>query len=563
MSYSNKTYSRQAKSMNTRSTPQMQPTPGKTEHVNNAGGYGFKITKWEQLNRFLILGSESGTYYVGEKKLTRDNAKNVESCIMEDGRRVVDIVVAISDSGRAPKNDAALFVLAMCAGLGNESVRKYALENLPKVARIGTHLFHFAEYVQEFRGWGHGLRKAIANWYTEKDTNKLALQLVKYQSRDGWSHQDLIRLSHPKTSDADKNLALRWAVKGSDSLAEVYTSRWKVDVPQFDPLSTIYAFERVKSVMDEKDIIRLVQYYKLPLEAVPTEKQTRGVLASAIPHLGITALIRNLGRYSKEGILTATSDETKMIVKKLTDIEELRKGRVHPLNVLFALTTYASGHGFRGGNTWDVISKLVDALNEAFYLSFGLVTPTGKRIRLALDISGSMFFETSKIAGTNLFAGEAAAAMAMVTARTEKDYDIVGFSNTGNRPSAWHGYNSGLMPLDISPTRRLDDICNYTRNLPFGGTDCALPMVDALEKKLEFDLFCTITDSESWSGNIKPFQALKQYRDAMGIPAKLVVIGMTATDITIADPDDAGSLDIVGFDTATPQIISDFAIGNM
>ena len=45
----------------------------------------------------------------------------------------------------------------------------------------------------------------------------------------------------------------------------------------------------------------------------------------------------------------------------------------------------------------------------------------------------------------------------------------------------------------------------------------------------------------------------------MGIGAKLVVIGMVSNGFTIADPNDAGMLDVVGFDTATPSIITDFA----
>jgi len=44
----------------------------------------------------------------------------------------------------------------------------------------------------------------------------------------------------------------------------------------------------------------------------------------------------------------------------------------------------------------------------------------------------------------------------------------------------------------------------------------------------------------------------------MGIAAKLIVVAMTSNGFTIADPDDAGMLDVVGFDTATPQVISDF-----
>jgi 60 kDa SS-A/Ro ribonucleoprotein len=96
-------------------------------------------------------------------------------------------------------------------------------------------------------------------------------------------------------------------------------------------------------------------------------------------------------------------------------------------------------------------------------------------------------------------------------------------------------------------------------DIPFGGTDCALPMVWALKNRVAADVFVVYTDSETWAGNIHPVQALRRYREGMGIPAKLVVVGMTSNGFSIADPDDAGMLDVVGFDASTPQMISDFA----
>ena len=551
-----KTYIKEAKNSNVHSTPQSQAVPGKNQLQNNAGGYVFTITHWEQLKRFLILGSEGGTYYVGERKLTKDNAQNVIKCIAEDGKRVIDLVVDISDSGRAPKNDPALFVLAMCAGLGNEEERRYALENLSKVARIGTHLFHFAEFVQNFRGWGHSLRNAIGKWYTNRDTDNLQFQLIKYQGRDGWTNKDLIRLSHPKTNEQYKNLALRWAVKGYDTV-------------EMSNLSLIHAFEQVKKATTEKEVVELVENYGLPLEAIPTERQTKKVLAAALPTMGITAIIRNLGRFSKEGLLTNTSLETVFVIGKILDKDTLKKGRVHPLNILVALKTYQSGHGMRGKGEWDVVSKIVDALDEAFYLSFGLVEPTGKRICLALDVSGSM--TSSMIGNMNLSAREASSAMAMVTARSEKNYEIIGFTSDGGRSSfsgnssRRGGYSShnAVSVLDISPRRRLDDICKYTREMSFGATDCALPMLYASANNLEFDTFITYTDNETWAGNIHPFQALKQYRQKTGIDARLIAVGMTTTEYSIADPSDSGMLDIVGFDTSAPNIMSDFIRGNL
>ena len=57
-------------------TPQTQPVPGRTDQVkNNAGGYVFAKNGWDKLEDFLALGTCSGSYYVGQDKLTTDNVQ--------------------------------------------------------------------------------------------------------------------------------------------------------------------------------------------------------------------------------------------------------------------------------------------------------------------------------------------------------------------------------------------------------------------------------------------------------------------------------------------------------
>ena len=188
----------------------------------------------------------------------------------------------------------------------------------------------------------------------------------------------------------------------------------------------------------------------------------------------------------------------------------------------------------------------MDALDAAFYASFGNVMPIGKRWLLALDVSGSM--EGGQIAGVpGLTPRVASAAMALITAANEARHQFMAFSTM-------------FMPLSISPRQRLDDVLKTVSGLPFTGTDCALPMVWALKNKAETDAFVVYTASETWAGNIQPVQALRQYRERMGIPAKLIVCGMVSNKFTIADPDDAGMMDVVGFSTATPNVMSDFAV---
>lgn len=538
---------------NTKKTPQSQPIPGSKQVKNSAGGYSFAVDDWTRLERFLVLGSEGGSYYAQERTLTRENADSVVRCLQADGIRVVEKIAEISDAGRAPKNDPAIFALALAASLGDDATRREALKALPKVCRTGTHLFHFAQFVDGMRGWGRGLRDAVGHWYDGKAVDQLAYQAVKYQQRDGWSHRDLLRLAHPVPRTPEHRILYHWITQGWPGVGEQ---------PHSEPaLQLVWAFERAKRAESADEICRLIREHRLTREAVPTQWLTdASVWEALLAEMPMTAMIRNLATMTRVGLLTSDSDATAKVVDALRNGQKLHKARIHPIAVLSALKTYADGKGVRGQSTWQPVTKIVDALDGAFYTSFRNVTPTGKRWALALDVSGSMGL--GAVAGVpGLTPRVASAAMAMVTAAVESRHEIVAFSapSGGGYGGQWGGGRSGITRVSISPRQRLDDIIAATSAIPFGGTDCALPMLWAAKEKVAADVFVVYTDSETWHGEIHPVQALREYRQKMGIPAKLVVVGMVANGFTIADPDDAGMLDVVGFDTATPQLIADFA----
>ncbi len=517
-----------------RATPQSRPLPGRKQVKNSAGGYVWRVDDWTRLDRFLVLGSEGGSYYATQRSLTFDNTEAVQRCLAENGTRVVDRVVEISQAGRAPRNDPAIFVLAMAAKLGDDTTRRHAFAALAKVCRTGTHLMHFAEFCQAFGGWGRGMRRAVARWYNDMPADKLAYQLVKYQARDGWSHRDLLRLAHPKASTSAHDQLYRWATKGT--------------LPDGgdDTLAMVAAYEQAKRASSVREIIALIAQVDLPREAIPSIWLTHAAVWEALlAKMPMTAMIRNLAVMTRVGLVSPMSDATHTIAARLASEDALRRARVHPIAVLAALMTYKAGRGARGRHTWEPVGKIIDALDRAFYTSFGAIKPTGKNTLLALDVSGSMTCGTTAgVPGLN--PRVASAAMALITAATEPRHDVVAFS-------------TGLRKLDISPRQRLDDVVRRISRLPFGGTDCAQPMVWARKNRIKIHTFVVYTDSETWYGKIHPAQALARYRETMGIAAKLIVVGMVSNGFTIADPDDAGMLDVVGFDTAAPNVMSDFA----
>ncbi len=515
-------------------------TPLTPEQVkNSAGGYVWQASGAQQLDRFLILGTEGGSYYANERKLTMANANTIKAFIQSgNGQYVVDRTTAISEEGRAPKNDPALFVLAMVAKYGTIEDRRKAFDALPRIARIGTHLFQFAEYLKGMEvGWGRLCRRAIAAWYTEKETDKLAYQLVKYRQRDGWSHRDMLRLSHPTPEGDVQANAFRWVTQGLD----------KVENREVLP-AIIMAFEQAQKATTAQEIVGLIETHNLPREAIPTQFLNDTHVWEALLHAGrgmpMTAMIRNLGKMTSLGILAPMNDNSKFVGDRLRDKEVVRKARVHPLSVLGAMMTYQSGKGFKGSLTWKFVPTICDALETAFYNAFDNVEPTGQNWLLGIDVSGSMTW--GNIAGMpNITPNIASATMAMVTARSEASYHIMGFADT-------------FRDLGITATDSLESAIAKTRSMSFGSTDCSLPMRYAQENRIPVDNFVIYTDSETWQGQ-HAAQELRNYRKAMDVPAKLIVVAMLANQFTVADVNDPGMIDMVGFSTSTPQAMAEFA----
>ena len=519
-----------------RHTPQTEQADAR-QVPNHAGGYGFVIDDVTRLRRFLTLGVDGGTYYVGARELGRKNADVVARLAEQDPDTMVDTIVDVSQRGAAPRVQPALFALAYAAALPQSSGR--ALAALPLVARTGTHLLWFAAYADELRGWGRGLRRAVADWYLTKDADAVAYQVTKYRHRDGWTHRDLLRLAHPRAALQQLQDTFAWIVNGS--LGE--------QTPQL-----IRGFVAAQQATDAGSWARLVREHRLTWEMLPdaalAERDVwEALLDNGVP---ITALIRQLPRLTRLGLLPQHGGRTDEVIARITDADVLRRGRVHPVNVFVAQRTYASGRSRHGSGAWEPTQRVADALDAAFYAAFGAVRPSGTRTLVAVDVSSSMDWRAGRLPAT---AREISAVLSLVQLATEPQVSVVGFADGDTFDRA------DLRPLRISPRQRLDDVVKVTQEMPFGGTDCALPMIHATRQGLEVDTFVVYTDNETWAGQVHPHQALADYRRHSGIPAKLVVAAMTATKISLAVPDDPGMLDVAGFDASVPNLIADFARG--
>ena len=510
--------------------PQSEPLDER-QVQNDAGGYSYPVDDMTRLDRFLILGSEDGSYYTSERELTLENTQAVKRCAQQNGTAAVERICGIAKSGRATRFEPPLFALAACASYGDEETRKLALSRLPGMARTATQLMIFIEFADGMRRWGRGLRNAVRDWYLNRTPAQIAYQVVKYRQRNGWTHRDLLRKSHAFIGQENAELReiFQWVTHG--------------DLPtESDATRIILAFEQAREA-DVGTLVRLIRDNQMTWEMIPPERMNEPAVWEALSEEMLpVATLRNLASMTHHGVIAPMKFQR--AVDTIGRIGNKGELPIHPVNVLKALLTYRSGKGQRGGNSWEPVSQVVDALDNAFERSFQDAPRTNARLYLGIDVSGSMGQKT--VAGvTGLTPRMAAAAMAMAVARREPNHHMAGFSQE-------------MVPLSISAQDRLESAMERTQGLPFARTDCARPMLDALSRRIPVDCFIILTDAETWYGNVHPMEALREYRQKMDIPAKLVTVGMISNYYTIADPQDAGTMDIVGLDRAAPELISAF-----
>ena len=577
-------------------------------------------------------------------------------------------------------------------------------------------------------GIGRGIRRVFGEYFYSRTGIEIANLVTKYQNREGWTIKDVLTLIHidpKKMKDDGGRLAIENIFKTKEDFAPILAAAPTTTEPTKTLLSAIKEIHTIverplqpsasasnyQTTGELDRIVHLINQVGLCREQLPSQlfkhrKIWEALLLSKGANgkgkgMPLTALIRNLGKlstteigiitpggvssssYSSSSSASNTSwggvTPTKHICDRITDAHDIKRTRIHPYTILVAMLTYQKGQGDKGSLTWTPNPNVISALDKAFKLAFQNVTPTGKRIKIALDVSGSM--SSAYCTGSPIVScATGSVAMMMMTLWVERggkqpaqDPAVSGpaspwtttqlpdgrtlYENTATKQCQFNK-PEGLLAPSSAPTAvggrtpprppTLDEyrktkqylglpmtpaeapkptpvyhsafytppppayylpelypppatpsnvsVCAFSNTIiditnaivgymdatidpatglprmtiadalklvemPFSSTDCALPMIQALKNNEKVDAFVIYTDSETYMGTIHPQAALEEYRKATGINAKLIVVGMTSNCLTIADPKDLNTLNLAGFDTATPRIISDFVSG--
>jgi 60 kDa SS-A/Ro ribonucleoprotein len=525
----------------TQNTPQTQPIPGREAEMiqGKSGGYMFRSGIWQSLRRCLLIGTAKGSYYANKWELTNDFVDVLERAIAEDPTRVATEIVYASD-GRSINNSTSIWALVILS-MDESPVAKAAFSEIfPQVIRTASHFYEWINYTKSTRGFGKIVREAGKNWLSKADPTALAYQLLKYQQRHGFSNRDALRLFHARPQTEDHDRLFKWVVKGWDELPAE---------PPSTAMSQIWWYEWLKR--NPNRTVKAITKGRLTHEmAAPIGKMDVAAWQLLFDEMPIGAMLRNLGSLTEIGVLTARGTKNLGRVESvLTSKERIKKGRIHPIDVLKALKTYQSGGKLgRSSKTWIPIPRIVDILETALELSFDAVEPTNKVFMHAVDISGSMSWGT--VGSIDLSCCEVAVTMALATAKAEKNYMIRGFS-------------TDFIDLGITSRDSFSSAIKKASDRNFGGTDASVAYNWMMKQNFYADVICFWTDSESWAGSNHPTQALAEYRRKVNPNAKAIYITLQSNQISLVDPQDPHAWDIVGFDPSAPRLIQAIASGDV
>ena len=169
----------------------------------------------------------------------------------------------------------ALFLLSLLIdpALSELPIRQEAFKLIPDVIATADQLFQFVALARLRRGWGRGLKLAIANWYNALPVATLTVEVLRTPAAHGWTHRDLLAESHPKPIDEQHRLLYAWLTGRNPDFRR-------------NDLPILWAWLELQNVQTEEQARRIIERAPgYPSDLIPDRWRSRqGALArQAVP----------------------------------------------------------------------------------------------------------------------------------------------------------------------------------------------------------------------------------------------------------------------------------------
>jgi 60 kDa SS-A/Ro ribonucleoprotein len=465
------------------------------------------------------------------------------------------------------------YTLAVCARSTSQSVSEAAYAAIQTVCKTPEQLFMFLHYCQESIGgmnlktWPRKHRKAIARWYTENpqyrhDPIYLARHVTKYRKRHGFTHKKVLKSCHPKSShcSAELKYILCYVVKGiakaNQTFPELMNSGRTSNQNVAEFLTDVETIKKKR--VPEDDTIALIKKWNLTWENIPTEfLRFKEVWRALLLFMPMTALLRNLGKLTKYGLLQPGSEEEARVCSRIENKQILQGARLHPIQILSSLNGYRRGRGLRTNQRrWAVNPNIVQSLMKAFVaqLNSTIQPPNQSRqILVAINTQISMDNHVVGIPLMNCKQTAAAIAMTLKVCHSSSQTVTFGSANTAQlfplqRENNMFDVEQNLEEIQ---TRQDRDSANFKA-----------PFQYALENMTRVDAVILMTDHLTPGDQIDIRDAYAIFREHSPNTLLITVCFKKSEEVPpVADPRDPQMLDVIGVDSHAVDTILSFISG--
>ncbi|KAK2579568.1 hypothetical protein KPH14_010864 [Odynerus spinipes] len=529
------------------------------------------------LTRFLYVGDESPVYFpknvlVGDYFSDID-VLSIEALATYDKEELmpIEIITKAFESNLVPHPETLIFALAVCCKQKfSKNLRCAAYAAVEKICLTPEHFILFIKFITQVskytsvlnnkptRGWGHGLRKAVNNWYLSKEPLELVKCVTRCKSRYGWKHKDIIKLSHPHPDTSEQKVILKYIMHGLEETKKAFDNN--PDVKEL--IEYIQKVEDFKHCEDETKAASLLEKYEFTLDHVPGHMlKSTEVWNSLILSMDLHTLLNNLQRIHNLGLLNPDNPAVEKIIDEITNEERLSRDNIHPIFVYITLKNYENCGKVLSyvkrkmkGQAKKLLAppskpntKIINALYQAFDLSIMNLKPTGLRYMITINNDEEMWY-TDTLHSGNINGAEAGYLIAYSLSCCEKNVTVAAFDVVD------------LHIINLNQSTHFPSVMKLHKPTPNNGIHLNNPIAWALKKHNQYDVFINVIDRivDDVDEVEKNFSL---YRDKMNLPhAKLINCFVCSSSCQAKTTFcHRNILEIYGFDATVPMVIQAFS----
>lgn len=491
--------------------------------------------KW-RLQRFLILGTESGAYKADKKEFARKDVQCIHRLISQGrGPEIVETICQTNKLRGKGHRQPVLYALATCTRSEDPDTKEAAYGALQEVCPQPKDLLKFVKYceaVSQGTGWGRAQRRAISNWYNSfKDRPKiLAKGVTKIPNNTEWTHRDVCRLAHVKPESAFIMLIIRYITKGliaAKNLPSPVQSndvqQWKDIIRYFEAVEETKSFTGSMKVEDKLDIIR--NHRLNPCQLSTALNRSLDVWKVLLNHIPLGLVLKNILKVEKVPIDTPCLD-------RLKNVDELQNVNVNPFEVMVAMKEAKK-------------EDTKNSLEKAFEICVQNVTSTNKKYSVVIWVGEEI---DSDLEGKKtVTARDVIAAFAYTIAkRAHPDSEIVTYS--GEEKQKLLIPNTGVLKY-ISEEETLSDMNSDYKQL--------VHHVEKSKKSdVPFDAVVIVMYAQDEDFKRRLSTVFSDTGDF-----RVVIISLVPSDVPMKDHRNPYMLDVLGFGANTTEAIMRFVEG--